>query len=52
MHRCAFVGKAKESQTHIVGECEMCKEERGALEEETRKIDECDTWHAEMHYSR
>ena len=35
-------GKAIESRTHIVGECEMYKEERDVLEEETREIDECD----------
>ena len=29
------------SRTHIVGECEIFKEERGVLEE-MRKIDECD----------
>ena len=33
-------GKAAESRTHIVGECEMCKEERDAFEEEMREIDE------------
>ena len=35
-------GKAIESRTHIVGECEVYKEERDALEEEMREIDECD----------
>ena len=30
-------GKAKGSRTHIVGGCEMCKEERDVLEEEIRK---------------
>ena len=30
-------GEAKESRAHIVGECEMCKEERDVLE--MRKID-------------
>ena len=34
-------GKALESRTHLVGECEMYKEERNLLEE-MRKIDECD----------
>ena len=34
-------GKAVESRTHIVGECEVYKEERGGLEE-TRKMDEWD----------
>ena len=29
-------GKAIESRTHIVGECEMYKEERDVLEEEMR----------------
>ena len=33
-------GKAVESSTHIVGECETYKEERHVLEE-MRKIDEC-----------
>ena len=32
--------KAVESRTHLVGECEICKEERDLLE--MRKIDECD----------
>ena len=31
-----------ESKIHIVGECEICKEERDALEEEMRKLDVCD----------
>ena len=35
-------GKAIESRIHIVGEYEMYKEERDVLEEEMRKIDECD----------
>ena len=35
-------GKAIESRIHIVGECERYKEERDVLEEEMRKIDECD----------
>ena len=35
-------GKATESRTHIVGECEVYKEERDVLEEDTREIDECD----------
>ena len=35
-------GKAIESRTHIVGECEMYKEERDVLKEEMREIDECD----------
>ena len=35
-------GKPIESRSHIVGECEMYKEERNVLEEETREIDECD----------
>ena len=34
-------GKAVESRTHIVGECEMYKEEPDVLEE-MRKMDECD----------
>ena len=32
-------GKAVESRTHIVGECEIYQEERDALE--MRKLDEC-----------
>ena len=39
MHRCALVAK-QYSRTHIVGECEIYKEERDVLE--MRKIDECD----------
>ena len=37
-------GKAMKNRTHIVvvGECEMHKEERYVLEEEMRKIEECD----------
>ena len=31
-----------ESRTHIVGECEIYKENRDALEEEMGKLDECD----------
>ena len=34
-------GTTIESSTHIVGECEIYKEERDALEE-TKKLDECD----------
>ena len=34
-------GKAIESRTHIVGECEIYKEERDVLEE-MREIEECD----------
>ena len=33
-------GKAVESRTHIVGECETYKEERDGLE--MRKMDDCD----------
>ena len=32
-----------ESRAHIVGECEVCKEERDALEE-MRKLDGCDMY--------
>ena len=39
MCRC---GTTKEGRTRIVGECEIFKEERDALEE-MRKLDECDT---------
>ena len=35
-------GKAIESKTHIVGECEVYKEERDVLEKETRQIDKCE----------
>ena len=35
-------GKAIGSRTHIVGECEIYKEERDVLQEEMREIDECD----------
>ena len=35
-------GKAIESRTHLVGECEMYKEERRVLEQEMRETDECD----------
>ena len=35
-------GKAVESRTHVVGECQMYKEERDVLEE-MRKIGERDT---------
>ena len=36
-------GKAIESRTQRVGECEKYKERRGVLEEEMREIDECGT---------
>ena len=39
-HMCPC-GTTMESGTHIV-EYEICKEERDALEEEMRKLDECD----------
>ena len=39
-HMCPC-GTTIESRTHIVGECEMYKEERDAVEE-MRKLDECD----------
>eukprot|EP00904_Undaria_pinnatifida_P001089 jgi/Undpi1/10981/HiC_scaffold_30.g13282.m1 len=35
-------GQAAESGTHIVGECEVYKEQRDMLEEEIWKVDECD----------
>ena len=35
-------GKAIESRTHLVGECEIYKEEQDVLEEEMREIHECD----------
>ena len=34
-------GKAIESRTHVVGECEIYDEERDVLEEEVWEIDEC-----------
>ena len=33
---------ALEGRTHVVGECEMCKQERDVLEEEMREICKCD----------
>ena len=36
-------GKAIDTRTRTVGECEIYKEERDVLEEEMRKIDECGT---------
>ena len=33
MHRCALVTKAKESGTHVVGECYMYNEKRDVLDE-------------------
>ena len=35
-------GRTTESRTHIVGEYEIYKGERGLLEEEMRELDECD----------
>ena len=35
-------GTTIESRTHIVVECEICKEERDALKEEIMKLDVCD----------
>ena len=35
-------GTTTESTTHIVGECEVYKEERDALEKEMMKLDVCD----------
>ena len=43
-------GEAIESRTHRVGECEMYKEERDVLEEETREIDKCDMKEFLAHY--
>ena len=40
-HRCPC-GTTIEARTHIVGECEIYKEERDALEEEMEKLDVCD----------
>ena len=41
MQICVRVAQQIESMTHIVGECEIYKEEREMLEE-MRKLDECD----------
>ena len=41
-------GKAVDSRTHIVGECDIYKEERDVLEE-MRKIDESVTWRSLVH---
>ena len=41
VYMCSF-GPATENRTRIVGECEIYKEERDALEEEMRKLDVCD----------
>ena len=35
-------GKAVESITHTVGECEICMEEPDLIEGDMRNIDECD----------
>ena len=35
-------GKAIESRTHVVGECEMYKEEQDVLEEEIGSVNKCD----------
>ena len=35
-------GTTIESGTHIVGECEVYKEQRDMLDEEIWKVDECD----------
>ena len=35
-------GTTIKSTTHVVGECDIYKEEQGALEEEMRVVDECD----------
>ena len=35
-------GKTIEKRTHIVGECEICKEERDVLEDGLRKLDKTD----------
>ena len=35
-------GTTIESRIHIIGECEIYKEERDVLEDEMRKLDECD----------
>ena len=41
LNRCPC-GTPVESRTRIVGECEIFKEERDALEEEMRIVDVCD----------
>ena len=35
-------GTTMQSRTQIVGECEIYKEERDALEEEMRRLDVCE----------
>ena len=40
-HMC-LCGTTIESRTHTGGECEIYKEKRDVLEEEMRKLDECD----------
>ena len=47
MHRCAPVAK-QYSRTHIVGECEINKEERDVLRDEENKR----MWHGEIWYTR
>ena len=43
LHICARVAQQwSVGLTHTVGECEIYKEERDALEEEMGKLDECD----------
>lgn len=39
MHTYALMAK-QNSRAHIVGKCEICKEERGVLDDEMRKKDE------------
>ena len=41
MHICAR-GEVIESRTHIVGDYEICKEERDVLDKGMREMDECD----------
>ena len=40
-HMCPC-GTTIKSRTQIIGECEMCKEERDVLVEEMNKLDVCD----------
>ena len=45
-------GTTIESRTHIVEKCEIHKEERGALEEEMRKLDVCDMEESDQRVAR
>ena len=48
MHRCALVANQRRGRTHVVGECEMYKEERDVLgDEENRRMNV--TWRDLVH---